>query len=158
MLAVSDPGWNARVMETGKRRLCHQGMHSLKEKTQRNQTIVSDIVEIVKNTMGTWGGRAKVWSWELGWVSQRRWGWRGVVKVKYEYTRDKRPIGEWGWVGVRRFPEEETPYAKAWYIRRHGISKVWYVFCSGVWLLSSKAQMANAINPEGLLAPACYGI
>ena len=71
---------NAEAVEIGGGKPYYQGAHSLQKRTKRKQVIISDIVEIVKNIMGTLRETGKVWLGKLGWVSQRRWDWRGVEK------------------------------------------------------------------------------
>lgn len=50
---------NAGALEMGRIKPIYQGVHSLKGKTKRKQTIIRDKQEIFKNTMGTWKRRAK---------------------------------------------------------------------------------------------------
>ena len=68
------------AVEIGGSKPYYHGAHSLKRKTNRKQIIISDIVEIFTNLMGTLREIGKLWLWKLGWVSQRRWYWRGVEK------------------------------------------------------------------------------
>ena len=72
---------NPEAVETGGSKPYYQGAHSLKRKTKRKKIIISDIVEIFKNLMGTLRETGKVWLWKLRRVSQRGWWyWRGVEK------------------------------------------------------------------------------
>lgn len=61
MHAVSDNTLNAEAVEIRGSKPYYQGAHSLKRKTKRKQIIISDIVEIVKNIMGTLRETGKVW-------------------------------------------------------------------------------------------------
>lgn len=58
-MLVSDTMSNAGALEMGRIKPIYQGVHSLKGKTKRKQTIIRDKQEIFKNTMGTWKRRAK---------------------------------------------------------------------------------------------------
>lgn len=61
MHAVSDKMLDPEAVEIGGSKPYYHGAHSLKRKTKRKQIIISDIVEIFTNLMGTLREIGKLW-------------------------------------------------------------------------------------------------